>query len=263
MPVLASTFHHDPAAEAERVVRGALDWWRTAGVVGAVGDRPMAWLDRAAPERPKPPERPRPEDARESGSAPSAMPPPAGIDDCFAAMPEELNAFRAWAATAPLPGLPNAGRRAVAGWAEQAEAAVVVAMPARAGTLLDPAEERLLTAMMRAIGRTPADTALLPVAPAAVGPRLTGADARALLPYLTHHLALTGCRRVLLLGEGPCRALLDESAPAARGRWHSVNPDRSQLHAVATLDLATLLAQPACKREAWADLLLFAEGPPA
>ena len=260
MAALSSTFQPERGAEARRVALGALDWWRTAGVEGAVSPLPRAWLDRPVPTRlPPPVEAERP--ARPT--QPASAPPTAPTGDPLAAMPTELAAFRQWAATAPLPGLPATGRRLVAGWAERAEVGVVLAMPCAPDALLDGVQERLLTAMMRAIGRSPADTALLPVAPATVGARLPTATAEELRPVLLRHLALTGCSRVLLLGEAACRAVLGESAPAARGRWHSVNHDGAELGAVATLDLATLTTQPACKRDAWADLLLFDEGPTA
>ena len=250
---LSSTFD---AREWQRVVAGALGWWRDAGVDGAVSVRPRPWLDRAATDRPQP-KRDLAPPARPAASRPTLGSPPA-----VGEMPNDLAAFRAWAARAALPGVPTA-RRVVAGWAERAEVAVVVAMTARPDSILEPAAEHLLTAMMGAIGRSPTDTALLPVAPAPVGPRLTPPVAEALHPVLMRHLTLTGCRRALLLGEGPCRALLGRGAPGARGRWHFVNHDGAELHALATLDLATLLTNPACKREAWADLQLFDKGPTA
>lgn len=259
MAGLSSTFHPNRAAEAERVVRGALDWWRTAGVEGGIGDRPTSWLERAVRERPvRRAEAVAQRPTRQPASAPILVP-----GDPFAAMPRELVAFRAWAATAPLPGVSANARRTVSGWAGTAEAAVVVGMPDSCGDLLEAGQERLLTAMMAAIGRTSSDVALLPVIPASVGARLNVASATVLRPLVLRHLELIGCRHVLLLGEGPCRALLDESAPLARGRWHSLNHEGAELSAVVTLDLATLLTQPACKREAWSDLLLFAEGPSA
>lgn len=258
MAGLSSTFKRDEGANRARVIAGALAWWRDAGVEGAVSAKPIAWLDRPAPVPLAPPAPPVP--AAISTAGKPAAPVQRGVD--LAAMPSELTAFREWFGRADLPGASTSAQRAVGDWAERAEAAVVIAMPTRSGALLEPAAERLLNAMLRAIGLSPAACSLLPVTPAAAGARLGDEDATALRPVLLRHLSLTGARRVLLLGEGPARAMLGQGAPAARGRWHPVNQEGANMAAVVTLDLATLLGQPACKPVAWDDLLLFSEGPP-
>jgi DNA polymerase len=60
---------------------------------------------------------------------------------------------------------------------------------------------------------------------------------------------------LLLFGDGPCRALLDEPLAKARGRAHKLEGIRT----VATFHPRWLLQRPSDKAKAWADLLLLME----
>jgi uracil-DNA glycosylase len=62
-------------------------------------------------------------------------------------------------------------------------------------------------------------------------------------------------KRLLLLGDGPCRALLGQPLLAARGHVHKVEGVRT----VATFHPRSLLQRPSDKAKAWADLLLLME----
>lgn len=182
----------------------------------------------------------------------------AGRPLALADLPTDLTTFRQWLATTPLPGLPDGGDRIVAEGPTSAAVAVVVARPAARHAVLDAPRRRLLTAMLKAIDLDIGDVALIPVVPSASGPAPQGELADAYRPLLLHHLSLTGAKRTLLLGDGPCRTALGGSSASLRGRWHDVNHGAGEVRVMASLDLDLLLAQPVCKRQAWADLLAFA-----
>ncbi len=174
-------------------------------------------------------------------------------------MPDEIGAFREWLATAPLPRLPDGGRRLVGEGPASSDVVIVIARPTARESLLDGAHRRLVDAMLSAAGLSNGPVAFIPVVPSHVGPHPTGAVAEAYRPILAHHLALVGSDRALLLGDGPCRTLLGQPASTLRGRWHDVKHDGRTVRVMASFDLDTLLAQPLCKPHAWADLLAFTE----
>lgn len=73
-----------------------------------------------------------------------------------------------------------------------------------------------------------------------------------MLPFLERHIALANPEVIVLMGNGPCQALLKRSGiNRLRGQWSEVfgRPALPMLHP------AQLLQKPAAKREAWADLL--------
>ncbi len=255
MAGLSTTFQPDPAPDPFALCRSALAWWVAAGVTEAIAPDPRPWLDRPVPA---PAHR-----SRDTATAP--VPSPAERSalgpEMPAPLPTDLPAFRAWLATVELPELPAGGARVVAEGPERAAFAVVVAQPMVRDSLLAPPARRLLEAMLRAIGLSLDAVALLPVVPSAIGPRLRDEAAAAWRPLIARHLALVGADRALLLGDGPCRALLGQPVGRARGRWHDVNHRGATLDVMASFDLTTLLDHPACKREAWGDLLAFSGEP--
>ena len=257
MAGLSSTFQPTTGSDTDALVRSALAWWVEAGVTDAIGRAPHAWLDRAAPD----PARDR------STSAPAVSTPPvrgpeprSGSAPVDLPLPVDLPAFRAWLDTAELPELPAGGTRVVAEGPERAALAVVVAQPMTRDSLLSPPARRLLGAMLRATGLSLETVALLPVVPSTIGPRLRDSAAE-WRPLIARHLSLVGAERALLLGDGPCRALLGEPVGRARGRWHDVNHGGARLKLMASFDITTLLDHPACKRDAWSDLLAFTREP--
>lgn len=262
MAGLSSTFQRGDARDARAILAGALAWWEDAGVTDALSASPRAWLDRSVPVRraraaTAPPPHPNGEAegaARRSIAVrtPSSSVEPLPISD-------EIGAFREWLATAPLPGLPDGGRRLVGEGPALADVVIVIARPTARESLLDGPHRRLADAMLRAAGLSTAAVALIPVVPSHVGPHPTGAVAEAYRSILARHLALVGSGRALLLGDGPCRTLLGEPAATLRGRWHDVKHGGATLRVMASFDLDTLLAQPLCKPHAWADLLAFTE----
>jgi DNA polymerase len=110
--------------------------------------------------------------------------------------------------------------------------------------------------MLKAIGIDPAEAYSASLSCfASVGGRMSDADLAACAELTRKHVALARPKRLLLLGDGPCRALLGEKMTAARGRIHKVEGIRT----VATFHPRLLLQQPNHKSKAWADLLLLME----
>ena len=67
------------------------------------------------------------------------------------------------------------------------------------------------------------------------------------------HIALAKPKRLILLGDGPCKALLGEPLTRARGRVHRIEGVRT----IATFHPRWLLQRPSDKALAWRDLLLL------
>lgn len=295
MPALSSTFQPGDRSDPRAVLAGAIAWWEEAGVADPLTGAPRAWLDRPVVERVV---RPVAREAEPANSAqprtePGAVEARSRLDPRSAEnmtelargtttpstssgwteerykgsgweeiggadLPTDLTTFRQWLARTPLPSLPDGGDRIVAEGPTSTAVAVVVARSAARHAVLDAPRRRLLTAMLKAIDLDIDEVALIPVVPSATGPVPQGVVAGAYRPLLVHHLWLTGAKRTLLLGDGPCRTALDGPAARLRGRWHDVKHEVGNIRAMASLDLDLLLAQPACKRQAWADLLAFA-----
>ena len=73
-----------------------------------------------------------------------------------------------------------------------------------------------------------------------------------MLPFLTAHIAIVNPALIVLMGNAPCQALLDQGGiTRLRGNWVEVlnRPALPMFHP------AYLLRTPLAKREAWADLL--------
>jgi len=89
----------------------------------------------------------------------------------------------------------------------------------------------------------------------APGTKMSEQDRSACAEIASQHIRLARPRRLLLLGDGPCRALLGKSLPEARGHIHKVEGVRT----VATFHPRQLINQPSKKSMAWKDLLLLME----
>ena len=90
------------------------------------------------------------------------------------------------------------------------------------------------------------------------------AEVRACLPFLYRLLQIVRPRRLVLLGQGPARVLLNSADPVRRlrGRWHAAAlpgmPDGVSALCMAAPD--QWLRSAASKRETWSDLLLIRSG---
>jgi DNA polymerase len=89
----------------------------------------------------------------------------------------------------------------------------------------------------------------------APGTRMSEQDRAQCADLARKHIALARPKRLLLLGDGPCRALLGQPLVQARGHVHKVEGVRT----VGTFHPRWLLQRPSDKAKAWADLLLLME----
>jgi DNA polymerase len=89
----------------------------------------------------------------------------------------------------------------------------------------------------------------------APGAKLRGSDLDACADIAREHIRLARPKRLLLLGDAPCMALLGKNLVAARGPAHKVEGVR----AVATFHPRYLINRTLDKARAWQDLLLLME----
>jgi uracil-DNA glycosylase family 4 len=227
----------------------AIAWWQEAGVDMLIDEEPRNWL--AAP------------------TVAAATAAPVAIVAAPVALPTTPADFATWRAGDDVPEATWHGRGIVAQGDPTAPIMVLIDMPERedaeSGVLLSGAAGRLFDRMLTAIGRTRETIYLAAVCtkrPAAgrVAPEM---EAR-LHELAQHHVALTGAKRVLLMGNAPSRALLGADAMRARGGLHSLNLKAGTveigLEAVASFHPRFLLEKPAAKAEAWKDLQMLIEG---
>ena len=225
------------AAEAASVI----GWWIEAGVDVAIQEEPRAWLGATVSAS-------APEPHTEQVSRPSEI-------------PAEFSAFKGWLSDAPsLPlAQPNA-RRVLPRGIEAAEVMLLADMP----TPEDVAEGQpiagqaweLTKRMLAAIGFNDEQAYVASLSCFhSPGTRLSGADLEACAAIARRHVSLAKPKRLLLLGDATCRALLGKPLTAARGHVHKVEGVR----AVATFHPRFLLDRPSNKALAWRDLLLLME----
>ena len=232
----------------------ALSWWLDAGVDVVVGEEPRDWL------RPPPASAPL-----ETGAyAPPASPATPARE--AEALPDQLDLFRAWLEGAEgLPyAAPSAPRVCPAG-DPSSGLMIMIDMPSAedcsAGTLLSGEVGRLFDRMLSAIGRDRGTVyfAALSCLRSADG-RLGGEPERQCALLARHHIGLAAPKALLLFGDGASRALLGPPVARARGRWHEVATHAGPVRTIATISPRQLLAHPAQKALAWADLQLLMEG---
>lgn len=227
----------DQSAIDRDAAAAALAWWIEAGVDVAVSETPRDWLRGAAL-------------AAIAPEAPPESPP---------TVHEDLSAFRHWLSNEPGLPLDRAGARRVL--PHGAEGAQIMFLSDPPG--IDDGDQPiggeawvLAVKMLAAIGVEPdaAYSASLACF-AAPGAKLTPSEIAACAEIARRHVALVQPKRLVLLGEGPTRALLGEALPQARGRVHKVEGVRT----IATHHPRMLLKRPQDKALAWRDLLLLME----
>ncbi|MEO6580518.1 MAG: uracil-DNA glycosylase family protein [Sphingomicrobium sp.] len=226
----------DGQIDEQAAAAAALAWWVEAGVDVAIGDTPRDWLKPA--------------------SNAATVVPPSGPE---AVVHEDLSAFRHWLSNEPGLPLDRAGaRRVLPHGAEGAEVMLLSDAPA-----LEDGDQpiggeawALMVRMLRAIDVEASDAYSASLACfAAPGAKLTPAELENCAEIARRHVALAKPKRLILLGEGPARALLGEKLPQARGRAHKVEGVRT----IATFHPRWLLQRPGDKGLAWRDLLLMTE----
>lgn len=214
-----------------------LQWWVEAGVDVAVAETPRNWL--------LPP-------------AESPAPPVANVAE---PSHETLGQLRDWlASSAQLPFASATARRIMPHGPEEPAVMLLSDAPAledfASGQPIGGGAWALAEKMLAAIGIR-ADLAYSASLSCvhAPGARMSEAERAACVDIARQHIALARPKRLLLFGEGPCRALLGQSLLSARGHVHKVEGVRT----IATFHPRMLLERPVDKAKAWADLLLLME----
>lgn len=217
-------------------------WWDEAGVDVLVEAEPVNWLEPPAPE---------PEPARPVRT-----------------LPEDLAALRALLATqADLPFAGPGATRVLPAGDPQSGLMFLADMPsatdAAAGQVFAGEAGELFDAMLRAIGQSRKTVYLASLSCLASPTGRFDDDAlTACADLARHHVSLAAPKRLLLLGDAACRAMLGTPLPQARGRVHQLDVAGVRVPAVATFHPRFLLTSPSAKAGAWADLLLFTEDMP-
>jgi uracil-DNA glycosylase family 4 len=212
-----------------------LEWWVEAGVDVAVQEQARDWL--------------RPSAAR---AAPDAAP----VANVAEPSHETLAELRDWlASSVQLPLASATARRILPHGPEDAAVMLLSDSPA----LEDFASGRPIGGAawaLAAIGIAPDEAYSASLSCFhSPGTRMSDADRAACADIARRHITLARPKRLLLLGDGPCRALLDQPLLAARGHAHKIEGVRM----VATFHPRWLLQRPSDKAKAWADLLLLME----
>ena len=241
MPVIVPAMGGDNNGIGAAEARSALDWWLTAGVDVAVQESPRNWLAPAPP-------------------APAAEAPGPVAEE---PLPATLDLFRDWLASSPsVPLAASATKRVLPLGAEEAELMLLVDAPsaedAADGRPIGGEAWALTQRMLAAIGLSAGDAYVASLTCAyAPGAQLSGAEREACAELARRHVALARPRRLLLLGEGPARALLGKTMVQARGHVQKVEGVRT----VVTFPPRHLMKRPSDKALAWKDLLLLMEEP--
>ncbi len=213
-----------------------LEWWVEAGVDVAVAEEPRNWL---------------------------CPPPKPATPDANIAEPshDTLAELQDWlAGSAQLPLASASARRILPHGPENAAVMLLSDAPAledlASGQPIGGEAWALAERMLGAIG-IPADQAYSASLTCfhSPGARLTDEDRAACADLARKHIALVKPKLLLLLGDGPCKALLGQPLPAARGHVHKLEGVRT----VATFHPRWLLQRPSDKAKAWNDLLLLME----
>ena len=225
-----------------RELAGLLEWWVEAGVDVAVAESPRNWL---APPAVSP--------------APASDPAP--VTNVAEPSHETLADLRAWlASSVQLPLASATASRILPQGPENAPVMLLSDSPSledfASGQPIGGDAWALAGKMLAAIGFS-ADEAYSASLSCfhSPGARMTEAERLACAEIARKHIALAKPRRLLLFGDGPCRALLDQPLVGARGHVHKVEGVRT----VATFHPRWLLQRPSDKAKAWADLLLLME----
>jgi len=218
-----------------------LEWWVEAGVDVAVGEEARNWF--------KP--------------APKADPASQPLAASNVAEPshETLTGLQDWlASSVQLPLASATARRILPHGPENAAIMLLSDAPSledfASGQPIGGEAWTLAAKMLAAIGLS-ADEAYSASLSCfhAPGAKMTEQDRAACAEIARKHIALVKPKRLILFGDGPCRALLGEPILQARGRIHKVEGVRT----IATFHPRWLLQRPSDKAKAWTDLLLLME----
>ena len=223
-----------------REAASALRWWIESGVDVAIQESPRNWLDSGTAPAPGTVEEPKP------GDAP--------------AIPDTLEAFQQWLSTSPDAPLSSSRSKPVLpSGAPGAEVMIIAEPPTRdelaSGQPVGGEAAQLMQRMLAAIGMADSAYAANLACFHSPGGRMSPQEAEQCASAARRHVALVKPKRLLLLGEAPCRAIIGKPLAQARGHVHSVEGVRT----IATFHPRHLLNRSDHKSLAWKDLLLLAE----
>lgn len=221
-----------------------IGWWLDAGVDMAIAETPRNWL------KPSVPRTSATQDAATLENSDRPAP---------AAKAATLEAFHAWMKqTSDLPLFHASVPRVLPHGPANAAIMLISDLPdrqhAQEGRPIGGEAWQLTVRMLAAIGLKPdeAYVASLSCFPAP-GQRLESAVLERCAAIMREHIELVAPKRLLLLGDGPARALTGQPAIQARGRIHRIGG----IPTVATIHPRLLLERPQDKSHAWRDLLLL------
>lgn len=226
----------------------ALRWWIDAGVDVVASEHPRDWLTPAPP--------PVPVETK-------AMPAPAAPAE--QALPDRLDLFQAYLRESDrLPfAAPSAPRVCPAGDPGSGLMAMIdmpTAADCAAGTLVSGEEGALFDRMLAAMGRDRSSIYLAAISCLrSPNGQLADAAARECALLARHHIGLARPRALILFGDAAGRALVGLAVARARGRWHELQTHGGPVPAAVTFSPRFLLAHPAQKALAWADLQMVME----
>lgn len=219
---------------------GLLEWWVEAGVDVAVSESPRNWLQPAA-----------------RGVGPGPEP----VANVAEPSHETLAELRDWlSSSVQLPLASATASRILPHGPENAAVMLLSDAPAledfAAGQPIGGDAWSLTAKMLAAVGIS-ADEAYSASLSCfhSPGTRLSEPERAACAEIARRHIALARPKRLILFGDGPCRALLGRPLAQARGHIEKIEGVRT----VATFHPRWLLQRPSDKAKAWADLLLLTE----
>ena len=222
--------------------RSALGWWLEAGVDCPVQEAPRNWLS---------PPRDVPQPSAASAPAPA---PNVRIPDS-----QTLEALKDWLATgSEIPLAAAASRRALPHGPEAAPIMLLSEAPGNGDgdRPIGGDAWTLAVRMLAAIGFSPDEAYSASLSCVhAPGRKMSPAERDLCIEIARRHIRLARPARLLLLGDGPCQALIGKPLASARGTVHKVEGVRT----VATFHPRHLIHRPLDKALAWKDLLLLME----
>jgi DNA polymerase len=222
--------------------RSALAWWLAAGVDVAIQEEPRNWLKPPAPRK-------------------AARPEPVAPPNVTRPSHETLTELQEWlASSVQLPLASTSAKRILPHGPEHAAVMLLCDAPSvedyTAGQPIGGEAWDLAKRMLAAIGIAADQAYCASLSPIyAPGTRFGDAHREDHAEIARGHVRLAKPRRLLLLGDGPARALLGKPVAQARGQIHKVEGVRT----VATFHARQLIKRPLDKRLAWQDLLLLME----
>lgn len=239
--------------------KAALDWQVEMGADEAIGDVP---IDRYALADKKP--APKVELVADAPAAPAEEVEVDGAEVARAAAraAADLDGLRAAMAAFEHCALKAGARNLVfSGGVAGAPVMIITDAPDReedrAGAMFVGRSGVLLDKMLAAIGLSRSGDAPVYIAPACPWNPPQGRDPNPdelamMRPFLERHITLAAPKVLILMGNGPCQALLGKSGMTRlRGGWSEV----AGLPAIPMFAPSYLLNNGAAKRDAWADLL--------